>query len=313
MDSPGIGHENLPHAPYQSSEYNPQVLNALTIDVEPWFQTEVVQRTLPPADRAGLDLRLHRGIDPLLRVLDTFDVRATFFVTGEVADTAPRVVLEIARQGHEIACHHLHHERVLDCDPASFRAQVLQARDTLEQASGHPVRGYRAPTWSITAQNLNLLEILDELGFDYDSSIQATGLGPWGIPDLYPYPFRIRGLGLVELPPSILGLGRARLPFAGGFFLRLLPSRLVAHGIRRLNRRGHPAVVHAHNWEFDVALPRLPLSTTGSWVQYHNLGSMEGRLRFLLEHAGPFTTMAEIISPPNQWPEVDLGFRRDAA
>ncbi len=285
------------------------VHNALTIDFESWADTEVVQRALPAGRLASLPARHEAGVRRILELLDAYGVHATFFVTGQVARSEPALVARIAAGGHELACHHDAHVRLVHHAPERFRAEVRAAVDAIQSASGRPVLGYRAPTWSIADGNLGLLRVLDELGFRYDSSIQPDALGPWGVAAAPLHPFRIQGLDLLEIPPTAvtLPLLGTRLPAGGGFFLRALPTRPLAWYLRRLNRHRVPGVVWVHTWEFDAAQPRLPLNAVGRLLQYHNLDSVEGRLRFLLERAGPFGRMQDLLEGPAGWPRIDLG------
>jgi polysaccharide deacetylase family protein (PEP-CTERM system associated) len=285
---------------------------ALTVDVEEYFQVSNFARLI---DRASWDAMPSRVEGATLRLLDAFEARgqrATFFVLGWVAERRPQLVREIARRGHEIACHGYGHELVYEIGPAAFRADLRRARAAIEDAAGRSPCGYRAPSYSVTRESLWALEILAEEGFGYDSSIFPIRHPRYGIPGFPRQPLRLRlpgGLSLREFPLTTLALGPLTLPLAGGAYLRFLPPALFRWGWRRLARSGAPAVLYLHPWEVDPAQPRQAASWRVRVNHYHNLHRTEGRLERLLEGFcfAPMGDVLDELARAGQLPDLALG------
>lgn len=257
------------------------VQNIISVDLEDWFQVEAFAGLIPRDRWETLERRLHA---PTRRLLDLFEakgIRATFFVLGWIAEREPELVQEIARRGHEIASHGWSHAALWNLDRQSFAGEAARSRQLLEQITGRPVLGFRAPTFSITRDRLWALEVLAECGYRYDSSIFPVHHDRYGIPDA---PLEIHRRGdLWEVPMSVLPLGSYRLPVAGGGYFRIFPLGLTCHAIRKMNAAGRPAVVYLHPWEFDPDQPRWP---------------GVGRLTRLRHHAGigrNFTKLTQLV------------------
>lgn len=277
-------------------------INALTVDVEDYFHVTAFEGCL---ERGCWPQYPLRAFDNTLRVLDLFDelgLKATFFVLGWVAERLPRLTQEIARRGHEVACHGYGHQRVYTLSPQEFRADLTRARALLQDQSGQPVNGYRAPSYSITNASLWALDILAEEGFSYDSSIFPIIHDTYGICDACRFPFVVqRPAGqLWEFPlstlPLRLGRWEYRLPVAGGGYLRFLPAPVIRQAIRHINgTERQPAVLYFHPWEIDPEQPRIRGARLRSrFRHYLNLHRTEAKLRHIL--AGmPFTTMAGVL------------------
>ena len=239
--------------------------------------------------------------DRLLSLFAKCGVRATFFILGWVAERDGSIVRRIAEAGHEVASHGYGHRLVYDQTPEAFREDVRRARRVLQDLSGQPVNGYRAPSFSITNRSLWALDVLVEEGYTYDTSIFPIRHDRYGIPDAPRHAFFVgRGFspadhGLLEIPASTIHLAGANLPIAGGGYFRLLPYWWTRFGIRRVNRvEGKPAVFYLHPWEIDPGQPRLK----GSWLtrtrHYSNLSQTGGRLRRLLADFS-FDTVAAAV------------------
>ncbi len=228
--------------------------HVLSIDVEEWFQVENYAQTIPREQWPRCELRVADNVGRLLDVLAAADVRATFFVLGWVAERLPDLVREIARAGHEVGSHGWSHTPIWHLSEAAFADEVARSRALLEKLSGQAVIGYRAPTFSITTSTMWALAVLRRAGYRYDSSIFPVHHDRYGIPNA-PTAVHRRGAGIWELPLSVLELGGARLPVAGGGYFRLYPLWLTRWAIRRLERAGRPAVVYLHPWEFDPGQP----------------------------------------------------------
>jgi polysaccharide deacetylase family protein (PEP-CTERM system associated) len=271
--------------------------NAMSIDVEDWFHPEALRGCVAPEDWERLEPRAARNVGRLLRLLDAARVRATFFVLGWVAEREPALVPHLAGAGHEVASHGYSHRMISQQTPAEFASDLARSLAVLRAQSGQPVRGYRAPSFSVVSRTLWALDAMLEQGIEYDSSIFPVHHDRYGIPKAprAPHPVRVAGgRELWELPPvTVRALGR-NLPAAGGGYLRLLPYRATAFALRRLAAEGLPAVVYTHPWEYDPEQPRLRLPALRALRHYGFVSTTEGKLERLLREF-PFTTCAEVL------------------
>lgn len=271
--------------------------NALSFDVEEYFQVSNFENVVP---RDEWDSYPSRVVDSTQRILDLLarrDLRATFFVLGWIAERHPDLVRTIRDGGHEIASHGMSHRLVYDLSPDEFRTEIERSRDLLSDLAGAPVEGYRAPSFSITPRSRWALPILAEAGYRYDSSIFPVSHPRYGWKGSDPY-LHARDVGegasLVEFPPTTAPWLRSRLPAAGGAYLRLLPLGLIRRGFRDSARRGNPAILYLHPWEFDPDQPRLPAGRLTRIRHYGNLHRTEVRLERLLDEF-EFTTVREVL------------------
>ncbi len=275
--------------------------NALTIDVEDYFQVTAFETLVNRRDWAIYPSRVQDNTLRVLDLLDEYSLRGTFFVLGWVAEHFPSLVHAIADRGHEVACHGHEHALIYNQEPEIFRQDLRRAKAVLEKLVGRPVLGYRAPSYSITNQSLWALDILIQEGFVYDSSIFPIVHDNYGIPgaDRFPHVIerpdgRIHEFPLTTFPLNVLGR-RLVLPIAGGGYLRLLPARLVRHAMRRINDREHqPVVLYFHPWEIDPDQPRIRASLKSRFRHYLNLDLMEDKLRLLFQGLR-FGTMASVL------------------
>ncbi len=275
----------------------------MTVDVEDYFQVSAFERVVARERWPDYESRVAANTDHLLGLFAEFNVRATFFVLGWVAERDPLIVRRIAESGHEVASHGYGHRLVYDQSPDEFRQDVRRARGALQAQSGQPVNGYRAPSFSITERSLWALDVLIEEGHTYDTSIFPIRHDRYGIPDAprHPFwigkgvgrPFRVADVGrpfrvadgqsILEIPASTIRIAGLNLPVAGGGYFRLLPYWWTRFGIRRVNNvEGKPAVFYMHPWEVDPAQPRLNASHLSRFRHYRNLEETEARLRRLL-------------------------------
>jgi polysaccharide deacetylase family protein (PEP-CTERM system associated) len=260
----------------------------LSFDVEEHDRIEAAAGlAVGPALKAEYRRRVEPATRWLLDELARFDVKATFYVVGETARRNKALVRAMVEAGHEVGSHSWDHRRVHNLTPATFREDVRKSRDVLEQITGQPVRGYRAPTFSVVRQTAWAIDVLAEQGFAYDSSIYPVWHDRYGVPRAPRAPFRVRGTTheLLELPPVTLRLLRTNLPVGGGGYFRLLPLCFMKWGLRQVARRCEPAVamLYFHPWEFDPDQPRLPLSRLRRFRTYVGIHRTRGRLRGLLE------------------------------
>jgi polysaccharide deacetylase family protein (PEP-CTERM system associated) len=259
------------------------ITNALTIDVEDYFHASALATAAPMVQWDTLPSRVAPNTRRLLDALDRAGVKATCFVLGWVARKDPALVRDIAARGHEVASHGFWHQLVYDQTPADFRADVRDARTLLQDLTGQPVLGYRAPSFSIVERSLWALEVLVEEGYRYDASIFPIHHDRYGIPDA-PRGIHVRQTAagpIAEVPSSTVRLGK-NLPTAGGGYFRLLPYAWTRWGIRQVNAEGMPAIFYLHPWEVDPGQPVMPLSMVTKVRHYHNLDKCQGRFERML-------------------------------
>jgi polysaccharide deacetylase family protein (PEP-CTERM system associated) len=244
-----------------------------------------------------LPSRVEEEVRVILDLLDQRAVKATFFILGWVAHRRAGLVRAIAGAGHEIACHSYAHQLVYGLTPAQFRADTLQAIAAIEDASGCTPRAYRAPSYSITRESLWALEILVECGFTHDSSIYPIAHDRYGIPGFERHACSLDTPSgpIREVPIATVQLGNGRIaPIGGGGYLRLLPYRYTAAGIRRINHTERmPACVYFHPWEIDPHQPRLASGTIARLRTYTGVKGMRGKLDRLLSEF-QFTTLTAV-------------------
>jgi polysaccharide deacetylase family protein (PEP-CTERM system associated) len=262
-----------------------RIRHHFTVDVEEYFQVAAME---PYVLRSSWDSRASRvdiGVMKLLELLSRHDARGTFFTLGWVAKKRPELVRAIVESGHELASHGWGHERVTTLSPAEFRASVRDSKRELEQLSGTPILGYRAPSFSIVRGGEWALDILLEEGYRYDSSlfpVLRSGYGYRGGPR-DPYSVTRTPGVLREFPPTTLGVEPFLVPAAGGAYFRLLPYRLAHMAFVAAERRRVPGTFYIHPWELDPDQPRLPVSWKTRIRHYGGLGRTVPRLHRLLE------------------------------
>jgi polysaccharide deacetylase family protein (PEP-CTERM system associated) len=260
------------------------MLNALSVDVEDWFQVGAFERTIARADWAGLTHRVERNTDAVLALFEDAGVKATFFTLGWVAERYPALMRRIVEAGHEVASHGYDHARVFTFDGAGFRADLRKARAILEDASGQAVIGYRAPSFSIDRRTPWAHEVLAEEGYVYSSSVAPIRHDHYGWPESPRFAWKpVAGSPLVELPVTTAKLAGRTLAAGGGGFFRLLPYGFSRWAIRQVNgREERPAIIYFHPWEIDPDQPRVPGAPLRSRVRhYSNLSVMADKLRRL--------------------------------
>ncbi|MEX0729881.1 MAG: XrtA system polysaccharide deacetylase [Aquisalimonadaceae bacterium] len=262
------------------------VLNALTVDVEDYFQVGAFASRIRPEEWDQWPSRVERNTDCLLALFDAHQVRATFFVLGWIAERYPDLVRRIRDQGHEVASHGYSHQLVYNQSPETFRDEAARSKALLEDILGEPVTGYRAASYSITPKSRWALDILVELGFTWDSSLFPIRHDVYGMPGTPVVPYRLEtdnGGELVEFPLSTVNLLGQTLPIAGGGYFRLFPYWFSRWGLDSINRRQEPFIFYLHPWEIDPEQPRVDnISTKSRFRHYNNLARCYGRLERLL-------------------------------
>lgn len=260
------------------------ITNALTIDVEDYFQVSAFAPYIGRHEWDTRECRVERNVTRILELLASRQVKATFFTLGWIAERHPAVVRAIVAQGHELASHGYGHERASDLDRAAFRDDVTRAKAVLEDIGGVAVKGYRAPSFSIGHGNLWALEVLARTGHRYSSSIYPIAHDHYGMPDAPRFAHHTDH-GLLEVPVTTLRLFGRNLPSSGGGYFRLLPYAVSRAMLRRVNRmEGESAIFYFHPWEIDPAQPRIPgVDAKTRFRHYVNLAANESKLVRLLD------------------------------
>lgn len=259
------------------------ITNALTIDVEDYFQVSALAPHFPRQSWESVPCRVERNVDLILGMLDAAQAKATFFTLGWVAERFPQLVRRIADGGHELASHGYSHERASAMTPDAFLADISLAKAVLEDISGRAVTGYRAPSFSIGMANLWAHDTIAQAGYAYSSSVYPVKHDHYGIPDAPRFPYRLAS-GLIEIPVTTMRwLGR-NWPAGGGGYFRLLPYSVSRWQIAKVNRDDQrPAIFYFHPWELDPGQPRVSeASAKTRFRHYVNLERTQARLRRLL-------------------------------
>ena len=259
--------------------------NALSVDVEDWFQVGAFERVIDKGDWARLESRVARNTDAVLDLFARAGVKATFFTLGWVAERAPAQMRRIVAEGHEIASHGWDHDRLFTMDAEAFRADLSRARAAIEDAAGVAVTGYRAPSFSIDTRTPWAHRVLAEEGYAYSSSVAPVRHDHYGWPESPRFAWRpVADSALIELPVTTARVGGRTLAAGGGGFFRLLPYRFSRWAIQQVHREaGRPAVFYFHPWEIDPAQPRVANAPLRSKLRhYSRLDAMEGKLERLL-------------------------------
>ena len=299
------------------------IVHAMTVDVEDYFHVEAFRRDVSRERWDEYPLRVERNTHRLLDLFDEFDVKATFFTLGWVARKCPRLVEEIVRRGHELACHSYWHRLVYKLDPEEFRRDTEEATRALEDAGQTKLRGYRSPSFSITKRSLWALEVLAACGYRYDSSIFPVRHDVYGFPEFPRFPVSVEwsegasersaqdatrdatASGIIEFPPCTVRLFGRNLPGPGGGYLRLFPLRYSLWALKRLESRdGRPGTIYLHPWEIDPEQPRLEGRLKSRLRHYTGLARTEVRLRTLMRRFrfAPMGKILEQYPPIGIWP-----------
>ncbi|MEW4447859.1 XrtA system polysaccharide deacetylase [Qipengyuania sp. JC766] len=261
------------------------IVNGLSVDVEDWFQVGAFENVIDRSDWDGIALRVE---DNVLRILDMFaeaDVKATFFTLGWVAQRKGPLMRRIVEAGHELASHGWDHTRVFTFDRQQFADDIRKARETLEDAGGSEVCGYRAPSFSIDQRTPWAFEELAEQGYSYSSSVAPVKHDHYGWAEAPRFAFHpLPDAGLVEVPVTTAMFRGKRLAAGGGGFFRVLPYGFSRWAIRQVNRQDQrPAVFYFHPWEVDPQQPRVRNAPLRSKLRhYTNLDRMAPKLRQLI-------------------------------
>lgn len=262
----------------------PTITHALSFDIEDWFHMVGIEAVADPEKWDELPSIVVDRTKWIVNLLREHDTRATFFILGWVAEKHPELVRAIDDAGHEIGTHSHWHRKVYELTPDEFSADMKRSIDAIAGVTGKPVRGFRAPSFSITPGSEWAMDVLLDLGITYDTSLFPAPRGHGG----YPCPREIHdfacpsGRVMPEMPISIMKIGPADVCFSGGGYVRLLPSPVIARGFRACEKQGMPVVVYLHPRDFEPDCPRVPMSLPRKFKCYVGLRSTEGKLRRML-------------------------------
>lgn len=259
------------------------MLNILTVDLEDWYHPEYVKGQT----WSRKEERIQHSLKITLDLLDGLNINATFFVVGELAERHPEIIEEIRRKHHEIAFHGYYHEPFWNLNPGKLRNEIERFNSLIKEKC----IGFRAPSFSLSNKTKWALKVLEDCGYEYDSSLfpaKTPLYGVWNAPTA-PYKPSLEDLTrndetarLWEFPMLVYSMNGIKVPVAGGFYLRFFSVSLIARAIRKLNRQGFPAVIFFHNWELDPETPRLKLGLYKYFVTYHKLKETRSKLEILL-------------------------------
>ncbi len=272
-------------------------LNAFSCELEDWFH--ILDSDVAPRmeEWPGPPLRAEKSVHRLLELFEEYDVRATFFCLGWMAERIPQLVRQCQRAGHEIGSHGYGHVLAYRVGPRAFLEDIVRSKKILEDITGEEVIGFRSPGFCVREDNRWVFDVVLEAGYTYDASVFPARHGHGGLSYANPNPHTIQTQtgSLVEIPTSTVKFLGRRMCFFGGGYLRLSPLPLIRWGVGRLHRKGRPLIVYVHPREIDPDHPRLPLCLLRRFKCYVNLRSTMPKLRWLCEHY-TFTTMATVAA-----------------
>lgn len=260
------------------------IRNAMTVDVEDYFQVSAFAAHIPRESWESIPCRVEKNVDRILALLDEKQVKATFFTLGWIAKRYPAMVKNIVSNGHELASHGWAHQRVSDMQPQEFLDDIVRSKALLEDISGQNVLGYRAPSFSIGSNTLWALDLLEEAGYRYSSSIYPIKHDHYGMPDAPRFAFYPKkNSGLLELPVTTVCLFKKNIPAGGGGYFRLWPYVFSHWLLQRINHiEKNSAIFYFHPWEIDYEQPRQhEINVKTRFRHYFNLRHMEKRVRAL--------------------------------
>jgi len=274
---------------------NDNIINAMSVDVEDYFQVSAFESIVDRENWDRLECRVERNTHKAMALFDAADVKATFFVLGWIAERYPQLVRDIVVNGHELASHGYSHSRITLLDKQQFRDEIKSSKAMLEDIGSVEVRGYRAPSYSIVESTLWAHEILADEGYRYSSSVYPIKHDLYGIPDAPRFMYEVLESEITEIPVSTVAISGCNIPCGGGGYFRLFPYQVSKWAIQRVNREeNQPCNFYFHPWELDPDQPRqkqIPLKTR--FRHYLNLRRMETRLQCLLKDF-KWGTMADV-------------------
>lgn len=268
----------------KSAETIPGRVNAMTVDVEDYFQVSAFEKTIHRDQWDSLPLRVENNTYKILELFEQKKIRATFFTLGWVAERCPNLIKDIVSQGHELANHGYSHKRATQMTREEFREDIAKAKTILEDLSSNAVLGYRAPSYSIDETNPWAHDEILETGHRYSSSIVPIHHDLYGIPDAPRFMYQCEN-GLIEIPITTARVFEKNLPCGGGGYFRMLPYWLFRRGVKRVNQKDQQsAIFYFHPWEIDPEQPRQTDIDLKTRVRHYlNLGGNYNKITTLLD------------------------------
>lgn len=269
--------------------------NIITIDLEDWYHCNLGDNNVLNKKESTVE----KNTNELLRLLKKYNAKATFFTLGTIGEEHPALIKKIDKEGHEIASHGYGHELVYKLSQEEFKKDITKAKKILEDIIDKDVIGYRAPSWSITKDNLWALEELESAGFKYSSSIFPIKTFLYGIPDAPKSPNHPtvdnKKLNIYEFPPGVANFFVKKLGFSGGAFFRMLPFFVIKNIIKRRNKKGIPVICYLHPWEIDENPPKLDLKGIDKIIHYYGIKGCKKKFEKLLK-TFEFTTAQDYLN-----------------
>jgi polysaccharide deacetylase family protein (PEP-CTERM system associated) len=272
--------------------------NCLSVDVEEYFHCEAFAGAVRPEQWPQFPQRAAARLETIAELLDRHNSKATFFVLGWSARYLGSLLRELAARGHEIACHGYGHQHLARMTPQSLADDLCRAKNVIGNCIGVQPRGYRAPTFSVTARTAWALDVIAEAGFEYDASIFPVWHDRYGVPDAPLTPFQAvapGGARLLEFPPLTGRCCGGRIPLGGGGYMRLLPGWVLRRAVRQCAAQGRPVMLYLHPWELDAEQPELPAGVLTRWRHRVNLHTTAAKLEALLK-SFTFETASAVLS-----------------
>lgn len=259
-------------------------VNAMTVDVEDFFQVSAFEPHIARASWKTQNLRVEANVDRILALFDQHGIKATFYTLGWIAERVPGVVRRLVDEGHELASHGWEHARVHTQQPDEFREDVSRTKALLEDLGGVAVKGYRAASYSINEQNRWAWEVLADCGYSYSSSIVPIKHDLYGMPGAPRFAFEAVEGRLTEIPVTTISIAGRNINCGGGGWFRLFPYRFSRWALRHINNVEQASgMFYFHPWEIDPGQPRLSgISAKTRFRHYHNLTKMHSRIERLL-------------------------------
>ncbi|MCK4732803.1 MAG: polysaccharide deacetylase family protein [Methanophagales archaeon] len=269
------------------------MINALTIDLEDWYHPEFVAKLVPGHQRKD---QIEDAVKPLLELLDKYNISATFFVLGQVAERHPELIETISKKGHEIASHGYSHKRLHELGKEKFEDDLRKSTKLLESIIKDKIIGFRAPSYSLDQDTIWALDVIEATGYKYDSSVfplRFRKKSLYGVHNalLYPYSPSMEDITMesddrkiIEFPLSVVKFAGVKIPVAGGAYLRLFPAWFLRLAIKKINKEKRPAIIYVHPWETYEKTPRIKLPYPHKLITYYGIESSLKKVESLLKN-----------------------------
>jgi len=277
-----------------------KMINALTVDLEDWYHVCGNGGYAIPSKWKEYENRVAKNTQKVLEILESYHVKATFFVLGYIAEKEPEIVKTIAKEGHEIATHGHFHQRIFDLTPEEFEEDLRRSKETLEEIISEPIFGFRAPEWSIRNETPWALGIMKKMGLRYDSSmVPLTRMGERHFP-VFPQRMETPFGNIIEFPLTTARCLWERLPYSGGLPLRIAPYCFVANNLLSTNKKNQPGMIYIHPWEFSNDNPKIDLPLRRRLMHYFRINSTQPKIEGLLKHF-KFAPVREVLNKMRLW------------